>query len=146
MKLEESKKMLNEQSDFVEQKRVPWLKEIITKANHIQIYFPKFHPEFNFIERYWGFAKRYARANCDYSFKELEKMVPKALDSISLITIRRSYNHCWMYMKEYHKSNLAPCQVEWAIKKYSSHRRIKESENVISEFFSPEFMKNCPPA
>ena len=33
---------------------------------------------------YWGAAKRYMYDNCDYSFKELEKIVPKALNSFSL--------------------------------------------------------------
>ena len=41
----------------------------------------QFHPKLNSIERCWGMAKRYARANCDYSFKKLRRIVPAALDS-----------------------------------------------------------------
>jgi len=38
---------------------------------------------------YWGAAKRYARDRCDYKWSSLQKVVPEALDSVSLITIRK---------------------------------------------------------
>ena len=37
------------------------------KAQSICIFYPKFHCELNFIERYWCGAKWYARENCGYS-------------------------------------------------------------------------------
>ena len=33
---------------------------------------------------YWGAAKRYTRQNCDYSFDNLKKIVPEALDQVSV--------------------------------------------------------------
>jgi hypothetical protein len=146
IKLDQARELLNNEPDFIEQSRTPWLKEIVTKANHMFIFFPKFHPEFNFIERYWGLAKRYARSKCSYSFKELEKIVPESILSISLTNIRRFYNHSWRYIEAYHTGNLQPHQVEWAMKKYTSHRRIRETDPdiVLPGFLTPEFSQEMP--
>ena len=153
MKLKDAKKLLKQQGDFIEQASIPWLREIAIAAGHIQTFFPKFHPELNFIERYWGMAKRYARARCGYTFEELKHIVPEALGSVSLITIRRMHNHCLRYVEAYAQSTLLPHQVEWAVRKYSSHRRCKyqESGNQLPTsssqsppFLTPEFMVDCP--
>ena len=55
----------------------PLVKEVIESRGHKVIFYPKFHCELNFIEMFWGAAKRYARNNCDYSFRALEKIVPE---------------------------------------------------------------------
>jgi hypothetical protein len=152
MKLKEAKEILRQQPDFMEQESLPWLREIAKAAGHIQTFFPKFHPELNFIERYWGLAKRYARARCGYTFEELEKIVPEALQSVPLITIRRLHNHCYRYIEAYEKGTLLPHQVEWAVKKYSSHRRVlmKDGDDLGNSpaafpgFLTPEFMADCP--
>jgi hypothetical protein len=146
-KLDSAIEILRNEPDFVAQSHMSWLKEVVTSAHHMFIYFPKFHPEFNFIERYWGMAKRYARSKCAYSFKELEAMVPEAILSVSLQTIRRLYNHCWRYIDAYNTDNLQPHQVEWAMKKYTSHRRIKESnpDEQLPGFLTPEFLMDIPP-
>jgi len=146
LKLNAARKLLSEQPDFVAQKNMSWLQEVGVEGGHIVQFFPKFHPEFNFIERYWGAAKRYAREHCDYSFAGLQEIVPKALDSVSLMTIRRLHNHCWRYIEAYHHGALAPHQVEWAMKKYSSHRRLREKdfEKDFPEFLTPAFLEGCP--
>ena len=46
--------MYNE-PDFTQQKGS--LQELIEKEGHICDFYPKFHPELNFIEQYWGAAK-----------------------------------------------------------------------------------------
>lgn len=146
MMLKDAVELLAIQPDFAAQANSSWLQETINKYNHRQFFFPKFHPEFNFIERYWGMAKRYARAHCDYSFAKLSTTVGEAFQSISLQTIRNLSNHCWRYMKAYKDGNLSPAQVEWAMKKYSSHRRIKENDPDYESppFLTPEFMEECP--
>src|SRR6185312_17378378 len=73
--------------DFLSQKST--LEEAILEAGHRCIFYPKFHCELNYIERYWGAAKRYARENCDYSWSGLQRVVPAALESVDTITIRR---------------------------------------------------------
>ena len=59
------------------------LETVINATGHEVIFYPKFHCELNYIEYYWGAVKRYTRANCQYSFPELEKILFVALDSVA---------------------------------------------------------------
>ena len=87
-----ARRVLSQQRDFREQKGQ--LQEEVEAANHLIIFYPKFHCELNFIERFWCAAKWYARENCEYSLGGLRKIVPAALDSVSAVSINRYYNHC----------------------------------------------------
>src|SRR2546421_2224379 len=80
-------RILGRQPDFATQKN--YLHEIIEAAGHMCISYPKFHCELNFIESFWGNAKRYSRLHCDYSFKSLKEVVLRALESVTLTRIRR---------------------------------------------------------
>ncbi|CAG8771624.1 7277_t:CDS:2, partial [Rhizophagus irregularis] len=75
--------------------------------------------------RVLGAAKRYSRENCDYSREGLQKIVPESLNSVNLTTIRKFSRKCWCYMDLYRKG-IDGKLVEYAIKKYKSHRRISE--------------------
>ena len=99
------------------------LKEVITEAGHKIIFFSKFHCELNYIENYQGAAKLYIRENCDYTWKGLNETVPKALDSVNLITIRKYARKSFRYMDAYRKG-LTGKAAQYAVKKYHSHRRI----------------------
>ena len=101
------------------------LQEIVEDARHKVIFYPKFHCELNYIENYWGQAKKYARRHCDYSFDGLQKTVPNALKSVSLIQIRRYARRAHRYMSAYYLG-LTAKQAIFAVKKYRSHRRIPE--------------------
>src|SRR5215813_11535653 len=81
------RKILSLQPDFISQKSQ--LQEEIEKRGHKCIFYPKYHCELNYIEMYWGAAKRYTRDNCNYTWSGLQKTVPEALDSVSLVTIRK---------------------------------------------------------
>jgi len=61
-----ARKIIQNQPDFQEQKSS--IEEVIANVGHLVEFFPKFHCECNFIERFWGEAKRIARMTCDYSF------------------------------------------------------------------------------
>src|ERR1043165_5444253 len=101
------------------------LQELIEVAGHVCIFYPKFHCELNFIERYWGASKRYARENCDYSWSGLQRIVPISLESVDLITIRKFARHAWRYMDLY-KKGITGKLAEYGVKKYKSHRRIPD--------------------
>ncbi|CAG8744627.1 13827_t:CDS:2 [Cetraspora pellucida] len=75
-----------QQPDFTMQKSA--LEELIVERGHICIFYPKFYCELNFIEQYWGAAKRYAHEHCDYSWARLQVTVPEIFDSVLLTTIR----------------------------------------------------------
>jgi len=47
--------VLKEQPDFKEQRS--WLVETVTGKGHMIDFFPKYHCEFSFIEKAWGYAK-----------------------------------------------------------------------------------------
>ncbi|CCI10948.1 unnamed protein product [Albugo candida] len=85
------------QPDFKAQKDL--LEETITVAGHLIICYPKFHCEFNFLESFWEEAQRYARKNCDYTWKGLVATVSKALASVSLaqsFAMLASASFIWM--------------------------------------------------
>jgi transposase len=82
------RRMLFNQPDFA---TVPSLLETECSLRGFQVLFlPKFHPELNFIEQCWGYAKRLYRLNPESSQLEvLEKNALAALDGIPLVCMRR---------------------------------------------------------
>lgn len=77
--------ILSSQPDFATQKSR--LEDVIEEAGHLVLFYPKFHCELNWIEYYWGEAKRYTRANCTYSLAGLKEVLPIALESVPDILV-----------------------------------------------------------
>jgi hypothetical protein len=116
-----ARRLLASQPDFASQKCA--LQEVIEAAGHTADFYAKYHCETNFIERYWGYAKRLVRKRCNYTFAGLQREVPIALDSCPLSVIRNFSRKAWRYMDAYRKG-LTGRLAEFAVKKYKSHRRI----------------------
>ena len=53
------KRLLASQPDFVSE--VSALERVVFSVGHRCLFLPKYHCELNWIERYWGAAKKYAR-------------------------------------------------------------------------------------
>jgi hypothetical protein len=85
---------LERQPDFAAQKSA--LQEIVEDKGHTFELYPKFHCETNWIERYWGAAKRRARRECDYSFKSLLKNLDTYLNGVNLNSVS---NFTFVYNK-----------------------------------------------
>jgi hypothetical protein len=74
--------------DFLAQKSM--LEEHCEKRGYEVIFFPKYHPELNFIEQCWGYAKRiYRMFPASSKEEDLEKNLLAALGSVPLASMRR---------------------------------------------------------
>src|SRR6185437_9996675 len=81
-----AQKIMTLQPDFHEQRSI--LEEAVIKAGHIFERYPKYHCEYNFIERYWGFVKQKIRKSCTYNYADLLKKISEVLTSVPVTTIR----------------------------------------------------------
>jgi hypothetical protein len=115
--------LLQSQPDFQNQKG--WLQEEIEAAGHNVIFYPKFHYELYFIERFWCAAKYYARENCSYTIEGLRKNILEAFKSISSATINRYYKHCCKIINAYN-SGLKYGTEEFTQRVYTSHRQVTD--------------------
>ncbi|KAJ7232731.1 hypothetical protein C8J57DRAFT_1250450 [Mycena rebaudengoi] len=77
----------------------------------------------------------------DRTFPCAKKLIPESLDLISTENVRRYFRHCWRYMDAY-SLGLNLRQSAYAVKLYSSHRRIPASitkdPNILARASEPE--------
>ena len=121
-------KVLENMHDFKVQKTR--VEELISGHGHRCLFLPKYHCELNPIERVWGQAKRFTRANCDYTYGGLEKNINPALDSVTVLLIRKYFRRVREYHRAYREGKSGGAEVEEAVKLYKSHRRVSETESV----------------
>lgn len=82
------RRLLFTQPDFQSQKGQ--LQEYIESRGHLCDFYPKFHPETNAIEQYWGYSKLHYRSSpLTHNIDEMEANVKAALDKASVLQIRR---------------------------------------------------------
>ena len=118
--------LLSEQSDFKQQQNA--IQELILPRGHLCIFLPKYHPELNFIERYWSRVKWHARRYSDGSVATLKKTTDVALgeEACDLALIRRYARTAWRWVDAYHK-NLDGALASWAVRKSKCHRFVTEA-------------------
>ena len=74
---------------------------------------------------YWGAAKKYAREHCQYNLRSLRNVVPAALNSVPLGTIRAYARLSFRWMDAY-CHGLTGRAAEYAVKNHKAHRTINE--------------------
>jgi len=118
--------LLSEQGDFKEQQNT--IQELIISQGHHCIFLPKYHPELNFIERYWSRVKWYARQKCDQTIKGLRTATNEALSekACDLALIRRYSRTAWRWVDAYQKGldGVLAC---WAVRKSKCHRFVTDA-------------------
>ena len=82
------------------------LQEELEPHGQLVIFYPTFHCELKYIERYWCGYKWYARENCQHTFDGLRATVPAALCSGSSAIIHRHFFHCMRIIEAYVPRNL----------------------------------------
>ena len=145
MQLDEAREWLENQPDFFEQQQHNWIAETVERHGHLAIFGPKFHPELAPIELLWSDIKKFLRAHCDYTIQTLRANIPAAFASITVTACRRYFAHVARYMRAYSKGTLSLAQVEWAMRKYTSHRRAKEaSPDLDVQFLAEGWFADMP--
>ena len=122
LRADDMRKILSNHDDFRNEKTL--LERFLIDRGHKVIMIPKFHCELNPIERVWGQAKRYSRAYTNFTLPGLRRILPQALDSVSVTSIRKYFRKARDYEKAYSEGHAAGKEVENAVKRYKSHRRV----------------------
>ena len=97
------------------------------------IFYPKYHPELNFIEMVWGYIKARLRLHCGYDFLTFERQLSEIIDAdeIPVSFFAGCQNHCNRYMEGYRIGLEGPL-LDFAVKKFSKHRSIPhESVQIV---------------
>lgn len=79
------RRMLEIQPDFVNEPCL--LQKVIEEAGDKCHFLPKFHPELNPIEYFWGWCKNYFRERSTGKFADGKRIIQEALDMCPLISI-----------------------------------------------------------
>lgn len=87
------------------------------------MFLPKFHPELNYIERFWGRMKYYIRLHSDNTFPTLDKnlIVARSRNNIPLSMIRRMARGTFAYLYAY-RNGCDIIQADAWVKKHRQHR------------------------
>ena len=72
--------------------------------------------------------KLHNRAHCTYNYKDLKTRLPITLD-LPMAYVQRAFDCCLRFMNGY-RVGLTGAVLEYAVKKYKSHRRLSLSINI----------------
>jgi hypothetical protein len=90
-------------------------------------FLPKFHPELNPIEYYWGWAKHYFRKRSNGNFAWAKLVVAKALTTCPLVVLRCFFRRADQYLLVY-KLRATSVLAEFAMHRYASHCGVMQKE------------------
>jgi len=100
------------------------LEEAIQAAGHMILFYPAFHCEINFIEYFWGAAKRYTRQTYGYDFSSLRCLVPEVLTQVPNTLIWKYHNKTQRIIDAYDSDEIYDSENYKKIisKKYKYHQ------------------------
>ena len=133
---DEAAALLQSQPDFVAQRG--WLRETVESAGHRIIFYPKYHPETNFIEMIWCYMKRRLRRECDFSYESMKRRLETMVGEIPADFVRKAFNKCWRYIEGYKLGLNAGPELDFAVRKFSAHRSIPADQ---IELVKEEYLK-----
>ena len=93
--------LLLQQDNFDPTKLSSILDETVIRLGTWLDFFPKYHPEFNFIDMYCGYLKRKVITECGNEWESFLVRVLEALDSAPLLFMRRAYKKYCRYINGY---------------------------------------------
>lgn len=115
--------VLANQPDFLNQKGR--LEQELTDRSQSFIFYPKFHCEVNFIERFWAAAKFHTRENCSYDLISLRQTLPEALKMLPRASILKFYGHCDRIIEAYaDPQRFSYGTKEFQERVYKGHRQV----------------------
>jgi len=115
-----ARRILSLQPDFPNQRGK--LQEVLEAQGYSIAFYPKFHCELNWIEYYWGHAKRYARNNCDYNIESQGRVIWEALADVQNSTIAGLYARCQRFITAY-RTGIPYASREFQL--FTLHRRVQ---------------------
>ncbi|KAF7297005.1 hypothetical protein MIND_00932800 [Mycena indigotica] len=119
------RKMMYSEPDFKNQMSI--LEEHCQKRGYGVLFFPKFHPELNFIEQCWGYAKRIYRMYPESTSEDdLRANLLDAVASVPIESMRRFATRSSRFGDAYFRG-LNGAEAAWANKKYRGHRTLPPS-------------------
>ena len=124
--------VLSQCPDFAGQKNA--VEEVCINVGHKVIFLPKYHPEFNFIEQFWGFCKSWLRRHCMYNMAGLwsnfERVFSAEVTPVSLI--RKFARTSWRWMAAY-RHNWSLELTTFATKIYHGHRGVPPTMDALMD-------------
>ena len=96
-----ARRIMASQPDF--QAQLGKLAEQLISLGHEVIFYPKFHCELNFIERYWCACKEKMRKECTYDFQKMKEKLPLVLRAIPDNQVFHYFEHCMRILDAYEK-------------------------------------------
>ena len=113
MNADDMRVVLTNHEDFRTEKTI--VEHYLTDLGHLVVFIPKFHCEFNPIERLWGQAKVYCRTYTNFTLRHLREIINPALDEMSTDTICKYFRKAAEYEKAYREGKQAGKEVEEAV-------------------------------
>ena len=112
---------LNKYEDFANKRSL--LEEIVESRGHLCMFYPKYHCEFNPIERCWCHAKKHTRAHATGFMLRLRKTVHEGLDSCTPELIKKFMRKSEDYVGVFREGSTC-WNVDQTVKEYKSHRHV----------------------